>query len=84
MEEESPLMSPSTYLCSFTMFLSRQETDNICQLKQLTANKKIPLGLLREGPQAIQKGDLIKMAVIPDNRLSLCYVVSILFRTFRL
>ena len=36
---------------------SRQESENIMSLKQLTPNKKIPLGLLAQGPDAIRRGN---------------------------
>jgi serine/threonine-protein phosphatase 2B catalytic subunit len=35
--------------------LLRQENEAIVQLKQLTASSRMPVGLLADGPQAIQK-----------------------------
>jgi serine/threonine-protein phosphatase 2B catalytic subunit len=34
--------------------LLREQNDQVLQLKQLTPNHKVPLGLIRQGPQAVQ------------------------------
>jgi hypothetical protein len=40
----------------------RQENENCVQLKQLTPNHKLPFGLLREGKDAIKKGEFLSQA----------------------
>uniref|UniRef100_A0A7S0D6J5 Serine/threonine-protein phosphatase n=1 Tax=Amorphochlora amoebiformis TaxID=1561963 RepID=A0A7S0D6J5_9EUKA len=49
----------------------REERENLASLKQLTPNKKIPLGLLRQGPAAIRRAingfDAAKKADLPND-----------------